>query len=146
VLLDSTRSGSKRRDSTTVEPSSIAIETLPSPQAWKAGAAMTVVSPTRSGMRDRAATASSTVAPLRAAPRGGPVVPLVRMTWREVRRGTGGGPAVEVRASASSSSVVSTSRPAAGTTPVNSASCSTARACSRSRTCRSGPAAVPVPR
>ncbi len=142
----STRSGSKRRDSTTVEPSSMAIETWPSPQAWNAGAATTVVSPTRIGMRDSAATASSTVAPLRAAPRGGPVVPLVRMTWREVRRGTGGGPAVDVRASSSSSSVVSTSRPAAGTTSSSSRSQSTARARSRSSTERSGPGAVPVPR
>jgi hypothetical protein len=102
--------------------------------------------PTRSGIRDSAATASSTVAPLRAAPRGGPVVPLVRMTWRDVRPGTGGGPAVDVRASASSSSVVTTSRPAVGTRSANSASCSTARARSRSSTCRRGPAAVPVPR
>ena len=50
----------------------MASDTCPRPQAWNAGAAMTVVSPLRSGIRDSAATASSTVAPLRAAPRGRP--------------------------------------------------------------------------
>ena len=52
----------------------------PSPQAWKTGAAMTVVSRACSGMRDSIATASSTLPPLRAAPRGAPVVPLVMIT------------------------------------------------------------------
>ena len=48
----------------------MASDRWPRPQAWKIGAAMTVVSCARSGMRDSAATASSMVAPLRAAPRG----------------------------------------------------------------------------
>jgi hypothetical protein len=106
---------------------------------------MTVVSPARSGSRDSAVTASSTVAVLRAAPRGGPVVPLVRITCRDVRPGRGGGPADDVRASRSSSSVVRTSRPsrAGSTSGASSASCRTARARSRSSTRAIGPGAAP---
>jgi hypothetical protein len=93
-----------------VEPSSIANDRWLRPQEWKTGAAMTVVSRARSGMRDSAATASCSVAPLRAAPRGAPVVPLVRMTCREVCCGGAGRPSGLVSASSSSCSVVSETR------------------------------------
>ena len=63
----------------------------PRPQAWKTGEAITVVPRARSGSAESTATASSSRAPLRAAPRGAPVVPLVRITWRPVRRTQRGG-------------------------------------------------------
>ena len=69
-------------------------------------------------------------------------------TWREVRPGRAGGPAGDVPASRSSSSVLSAIRPGrqAATTSANSSSNRTARARSRCGTPASGPPARPVPR
>jgi hypothetical protein len=61
------------------------------PQAWNSGAAISVVSPARSGILDRMATSGSgPVGPAREAPFGVPVVPEVRMVWRPGSGGAGG--------------------------------------------------------
>ncbi len=61
-------SGSKRRRSTTVEPSSMASARWAKPQVWNSGAATWVRHPWRSGIRLSSDTAASRPAPVRAAP------------------------------------------------------------------------------
>jgi hypothetical protein len=102
----SVSSGSKRRCSTIVPESHCASEMCASPQAWKAGEAMTVVSATR---RLRRMSSSENVRRLKddrpfpeRAPLGVPVVPEVSRIERPGRGGCGSGSG---GSSASSSSV-----------------------------------------
>ena len=80
-------SGSKRRVSTIVVPSSMLSARWANPHVWNSGAAMCIRWPARSGTRSRMATAASIPASLRGAPLGVPVVPEVRITTRLCRAG-----------------------------------------------------------
>ena len=80
-------SGSKRRRSTAVVPSSIPSARWAKPQVWNSGAAMCIGVFARSGIRSSRAIAASMPASLRGAPFGVPVVPEVRITTREWRSG-----------------------------------------------------------
>ena len=88
------RSGSNRRESTSVDSSSCPNDRCAKPQAWNIGEATTVVSRARSGIADSSDTSGSSAVMLagmsRAAPLGLPVVPLVSSTCRPARPGGGG--------------------------------------------------------
>ena len=143
-------SGSKRRRSTTVDPSSIEIARWAKPHVWNSGAAMWVRQPWRRGIRESSDTAAPMPASLRGAPFGVPVVPDVRITIRACRlggsRSWSGCPAISASrvSSPTSLSVQATIRSltsASESRSANSSSWITAAGRSRSRTSTSwGPA------
>ena len=86
----STRSGSGRRSRIWVASSSAQSRWCIQPHAWNRGAAIRWVSRCRNGKPSIRAITASIGAPVREAPRGTPVVPLVRITWRPVVAGFSG--------------------------------------------------------
>ena len=152
--ISSVASGSKRRRITTVQHMVAEMASCPKPQAWNIGAATTVFSPARHGIRSSIAASDPAAPPERRAPFGVPVVPEVSSTVRPGRVGFGGRlPRLSSMSSSrvctpwwewagsstqASTSVSSGSRSlACASSGANSSSYTTTVACSRSSTSRS---------
>ena len=153
--ISSVASGSNRRRITTVQHMVAEIASWPNPQAWNIGAATTVVSPARHGIRSSIAASEPAAPPERRAPFGVPVVPEVSSTVRpgprRLRRAAGRGAAsisssrvctpgwVCSGSSTQASTSVSPGRRslAWASSGANSSSYTTTVACSRSSTSRS---------
>ena len=120
--LSSVSSGSKRRRTTSVEPSATPTSACMNPSAWNIGTHSSVVSSARNGtLLNRPPSKDSDLGSLRGAPLGVPVVPLVRIVTRGGSPGFGGAsvdaPAISASiesSGASSSSVHARKRPCGG--------------------------------